>query len=595
MKRRSISSRLFYAYSILILMIILTVVVTTSMVFSNYLIDNSRSNIEKRLSDIEQALQEEIHGVVGLCDEVKREADVRRLLDSYNRDEGWTKSYNNLLNIHNGITETNYVISRLILVNRDLVILDPVYERVLYREAILNSEGFLDFLTGNYSYHFSGAGIFPVDSAKPPGAEDLTIVLHQKLLDENYWLMGYLLAVLRKDRLFGDLWANNRDGLFEGITVFNSSDEAVHREGLEFSSADIGVSFAGIDGDRWFNTEMTGLKGRPEPFLVFIKPVSGVNWFLAGAVPYSVILDERKFIIRYIAVIGAVFIIIAFTVSYFLAGTITRPLFSITEAMHAYDESLVLEPISVAADGELAYLVNVYNRLVSSINRYIENIYEEQEKKKEAELTSLQYELDFLQAQINPHFIHNTLNAIGHQAEKAGNTEIYESLKSFNILLRASISGTSEMIELGEEIELVMNFVNILELRYGTVFSLDVDIDEELYSVEVPKLILQPIVENSIFHGIEPTGREGRIRITAVRAGGCLELTVADDGRGMSGEELAGVLRGETESRQFNRIGIKNVEDRIKILFGEDFGIEIESGENRGTSVMIRIPEEADA
>jgi len=571
-------------------MILLTIVITISLVFSNYLIDNSRNRIEKRLSDIEQSLQEEIHGIVGLCDEIKKDDDVVRLFESYDRDEGWTRSYNNLFKVHKQVTESNYAISRLILINRDLIILDPIYERVLYKEAILNNQGFIEFLQGNYSYYFSNPGTFPIDISKQSGADDLTIVLYQKLLDQNYWLMGYLLAVLRKDRLFNSLWANNQDGLFDEIAVFNGRGEPVHKEDGYFNAFDAGIDFSDIDGDKWIDIEMEVGNNRMESYLVLIKPVSGVNWYLTGVVPYSTILEERKYIISYIVVIGIIFILIAFSVSYFLAGTITRPLFSITDAMHTYDESLQLEPINVEADGELAYLVRVYNRLVSSINRYISNIYEEQEKKKEAELISLQYELDFLQAQINPHFIHNTLNAIGHQAEKAGNMEIFESLKSFNILLRASISGTQEMIELSEELELVKNFINILQLRYGSRFTIDIRIDTGLESLLVPKLILQPIVENSIFHGIEPTGRRGRIEITAERTDDCIILSIGDDGRGMSEAEISEVLDSGAGNRQFNRIGIKNVDDRIKILFGEEYGLRIRSSEGRGTIVSIHMP-----
>jgi two-component system sensor histidine kinase YesM len=586
----SIGGRLFTAYSLLIFMILLTIVVTISLVFSNYLLDNSRRNIDKRLTDIEFLLQEQIHEIVSVCDEVKNNEDVSRLLESYNRDEGWKRAYNNVFNVHGKVLGANYIISRLLLINRNLDILDPIYERVLYREAILNNQGFIDFLQGNYFYHFSSPGIFPIDIEEDSAQDDLTVVLYQKLLDDNFWLMGYLLAVLRKEALFDSLWANNQDGLFEGISVFSSSNKLVHQEGLGFDASAINIDFSKVEQDQWFDLEMVNLEQKTGQFMVFIKPVSGVNWYLTGVVPYSKIFEERNNIIKYIVIIGIIFIIIAFSVSFFLAGTITRPLFSITKAMHAYDESLILEPINVQAEGELEYLVKVYNRLVSNINRYIANIYEEQEKKKEAELISLQYELDFLQAQINPHFIHNTLNAIGHQAEKAGNTEIFESLKSFNILLRASISGTEDLIELSEELELVGNFINILQLRYGSRFSIDMDIETDLEEMMVPKLILQPLVENSIFHGIEPTGKKGKIEIKAFRINNTVEISVKDDGMGIASGEVSSILENSNKARQFNRIGLKNVDDRIKILFGKEYGLKIKSKEGSGTIVSINIP-----
>lgn len=591
MKSKSIRSRLFLAYSILIFFILLTVIVTTSLVFSNFLIDNSRMNIEKRLSDIELQLQEDIHSIVTVCDEVKRNPLLADLLDSWDTAEGWDDSYNELFNIHNQLVGSEYVISRLLLINRDLNVLDPVYERVLYREAILNNRGFTEFLQGDYFYYFSPPGTFPIDMEDSTANDDLTIVFYQKLLDENYWLMGYLLAVLRKETLFTPLWTDNQDGLFEGISVFSSNNELIHKNGKEINAADLNLDFSNIEGEKLFSTELGNGDQGAGRYMVMIKPVSGVNWYLAGIVPYSGILDERKNIISYIVVIGLVFLLIAFSVSYFLAGTITRPLFSITNAMHAYDESLLLEPIAVQAEGELEYLVKVYNRLVSSINRYIENIYEEQEKKKEAELISLQYELDFLQAQINPHFIHNTLNAIGHQAEKAGNLEIFESLKSFNVLLRASISGTQDLISLDEELELVNNFIRILQLRYGSRFSIEFNIAKGMERMMVPKLILQPIVENSIFHGIEPSEKLGKIEIRAERIEDEAVIYVIDDGAGMDSAEIEKIFTNDLQSRQFNRIGLKNVDDRIKILFGREYGVKIDSLKGYGTTVSIHIPE----
>ena len=590
MRSTSIRTRLFTTYSFLIFLILLTLVLAAALVFSNYLVENSRRSIEKRLSDIEFQLQEDIHTIINICAEIKKDQNVSYLLESYSRDQGWLDAYDKTLSLHSQIIDSNYVISRLLLINRDLVILDPVYERVLYREAILNNSGFTEFLQGNYFYHFSSPGIFPIEAESRSVDDDLTIVLYQKLLDENYWLKGYLLAVLRKETLFESIWANNRDGLFDGISVFSSDNELIHKEGVGISTSDIGVDFSRVESEQLFATDLYSGDGASERYMILIKPIAGLNWHLTGIVPYSRIFSELRRVIGFIVLIGVVFIVIAFTVSYFLAGTITKPLFSLTNAMHAYEESLSLEKIDVQADGELGYLVEVYNRLVSNISRYIANIYEEQEKKKEAELTSLQYELDFLQAQINPHFIHNTLNAIGYQAEKAGNIELFESLKSFNLLLRASISGTEDLITLEEELELVDNFVRILRIRYGSKFDVTVRVAEGLENIMVPKLILQPIVENSIFHGIEPAEKHGEIEIRAEAAEGEAVISVKDNGTGITPEEIERIFQSERLTRQFNRIGLKNVDDRIKILFGEEYGVCVSGGSGGGTAVTIRIP-----
>jgi two-component system sensor histidine kinase YesM len=427
--------------------------------------------------------------------------------------------------------------------------------------------------------------------------------------------MGYLLSVMRKDVLFSPLWEADLEDLFTWIGVFNSEGRTVFTEGVE---PDLRAVLTALESRRAGLSGLESGSGRllfnarigSQRYIVTVKPIPRAGWFVVGLSPFSMAMGDLYLAFHSILLIGAGFLVVGILVSYFIARTITHPLAEVTGAMRAFDERGSLEKIGLNIKGELGYLVRVYNKMVESINESIRNIYEEQEKKKEAELRSLEYELDFLQAQINPHFIYNTLNAIGYQAEKAGNTKVYESLRSFNILLKAAVSGIGELVPVHHELTLVENFLLIQRLRYGDRFDVEYVVPRHLLEARVPKLILQPVVENAIFHGIEPSERHGMIRISARCSNDHLVLEVADNGVGFDQADSDGYgfrrtagegsgfdqardrvgVRGDDGKRKFNRIGLANVNERVKILFGSGYGLRVTSRPGEGTKVTIDLP-----
>ncbi|MCK5199999.1 MAG: histidine kinase, partial [Spirochaetales bacterium] len=172
-------------------------------------------------------------------------------------------------------------------------------------------------------------------------------------------------------------------------------------------------------------------------------------------------------------------------------------------------------------------------------------------------------------------------------AQEYGQQELYQSLQAFNTLLRASISGSREMIPLREELALVESFENIQRLRYGESFIVSGSIEESYMNIAVPKLILQPVVENAIFYGEETDGVT-RISITVAVVHGEFIIKVTDNGPGMDIKLIEDVQKDNR--RKFNRIGLKNVDERVKILFGDEYGLSIESAPGKGTTVTISMP-----
>ncbi len=579
MKSFSISQKLTFSYIILIITTVLTIGILISIIFSTQLTEGSKKQLNLRIERISKEIEDQLLKVMKITEEVSGNQEILHRMNMVNTIHN-TIFLNKLRTTIRSTESRSPLIERIILITHNLEILDPVYARSLYSSAILGDDDFVEFLSRKYFYYFAKPGTFPIDNTNDEPINNLTIALYQRLLDDNYWLMGYQISVLNQKMLFSSIWNSNRDQAFSGINIFNERNELLFSNGLSFSPETISknLDYSKLSGNISINIEVNF-----EKCLILVKLLPSVNWFVTGIIPYSTIFKNLNIALQLITLIGILFTIFTGIVSYYIARTITKPLKKIAEAMHFYEKTGNLEKIDIKASEELQYLADVYNKLVYQINNFIRSIYEEQEEKRIAELKSLQYELDYLQAQINPHFIHNTLNAIGFQAEKDGNVIVFESLKSFNILLRAAISGTEELITIKQELNLIKHFIKIQRLRYGETFSVEYIVPQEILKEKVPKLILQPLVENAIFHGIEPSIRKGEIIIRIFKEDYELILEVIDNGVGMD-------TSFKNSKRKFNKIGLENVDERLKIIFGSSYGLSIKSKKGKGTTISVKIP-----
>lgn len=579
MKSFSISQKLTFSYIILIITTVLTIGILISIIFSTQLTEGSKKQLNLRIERISKEIEDQLLKVMKITEEVSGNQEILHRMNMVNTIHN-TIFLNKLRTTIRSTESRSPLIERIILITHNLEILDPIYARSLYSSAILGDDDFIEFLSRKYFYYFAKPGTFPIDNTNDEPINNLTIALYQRLLDDNYWLMGYQISVLNQKMLFSSIWNSNRDQAFSGINIFNERNELLFSNGLSFSPETISknLDYSKLSGNISINTEVNF-----EKCLILVKLLPSVNWFVTGIIPYSTIFKNLNIALQLITLIGILFTIFTGIVSYYIARTITKPLKKIAEAMHFYEKTGNLEKIDIKASEELQYLADVYNKLVYQINNFIRSIYEEQEEKRIAELKSLQYELDYLQAQINPHFIHNTLNAIGFQAEKDGNVIVFESLKSFNILLRAAISGTEELITIKQELNLIKHFIKIQRLRYGETFSVEYIVPQEILKEKVPKLILQPLVENAIFHGIEPSIRKGEIIIRIFKEDYELILEVIDNGVGMD-------TSFKNSKRKFNKIGLENVDERLKIIFGSSYGLSIKSKKGKGTTISVKIP-----
>ncbi|WP_246315122.1 sensor histidine kinase [Paenibacillus foliorum] len=233
---------------------------------------------------------------------------------------------------------------------------------------------------------------------------------------------------------------------------------------------------------------------------------------------------------------------------------------------------------------EVGQLQRTFRVMIQQINELITENYSKQ-------LTIKETQFKALQAQINPHFLYNTLESINWMAKANGQPQISKMVESLGFLLRSSISLKETLITVGEEMDIVMNYITIQKFRFEERLIFEMDISDDVKRLLLPKLTLQPLLENSIHYALESMIEPCFIRIWAHREPGRVLLVVEDNGPGMEEELLNQVRRGEARTRG-SGIGLKNIEERIIIAFGEGYGLQLDSEQGKGTKVSVIIPDE---
>ncbi|MCR5675905.1 MAG: sensor histidine kinase [Lachnospiraceae bacterium] len=215
---------------------------------------------------------------------------------------------------------------------------------------------------------------------------------------------------------------------------------------------------------------------------------------------------------------------------------------------------------------------------------------EEQVRREQTQLRKAEFEL--LQAQINPHFLYNTLDAIVWSAEAGNEKQVVRMVGSLSDFFRMSLGKGREIVSVRDELQHVRSYLEIQQIRYQDILSYGIDVPESLYACQMPKITIQPIVENALYHGIKNRRGGGRISVDAREEGETFHILVSDDGIGMSAERLAEVHHALTDkaSAESAVYGLYNVNERIRLNFGEEYGLSVESTEGAGTTVDIHLP-----
>ena len=290
--------------------------------------------------------------------------------------------------------------------------------------------------------------------------------------------------------------------------------------------------------------------------------------------------------IRIIVILLIIIIIVIFILSRRLSRRITKPVEELCEVTEKFAGGDFSVSYHTDSNDEMQTLAESFNFMVKEIETLVADIHKEQENLKDAELR-------LLQEQINPHFLYNTLDAILWMTEAGENQKAIQIIQELSSFFRISLSKGQSEITIKNEREHVKSYLEIQRYRYQDILDYEIDFDESILEYHIQKLTLQPIVENALYHGIKNKRGKGMIKVLGREENDNIVFSVIDDGKGMNPEELErlrSLIAGHITDDDQSGYGMANVEKRLEMLYGEEYGMTVESEFGEGTTVEVRIP-----
>lgn len=345
----------------------------------------------------------------------------------------------------------------------------------------------------------------------------------------------------------------------DGICKENSVEAASYKDGV-------------------YDEEFEGIRRK-----VIVNTISYTGWKLVGVIPYSLFSHEMINIRYFIGMVILLMAMMLIIINRVVTQRISRPILKLNNSVMEYEAGKKPE-IYIGGSSEIRHLgYSIQSSYEKSEKLMQEIVWEQNERRKS--------ELDALQSQINPHFLYNALDSITWMIEGERNDEAAFMISQLAKLFRISLSKGHTIISVRDELQHAKSYMNIQRIRYKDAFSVTFDVDPELEEYCAVKLTLQPILENSINYGVDPMDDCGEIFIRVKKEDDMLILSVEDNGIGMSQEEVSLLLTDSNRKRKHGSgVGLININNRLQILFGKEYGLLIESEPDEGTRVSIRIP-----
>lgn len=401
--------------------------------------------------------------------------------------------------------------------------------------------------------------------------DNWVISLSQEIQGES----GEHLGVLRIDFRY-DVIEKNLSGLDLGVNGFsfiiNDHGEVVYHKDTGYFENDEKRK------DLIHILQMPMDKLADQLKLVHSYHLENTDWLLVGVASLDSIVRMEHAMIQLMWILGFGMLVAFLWITFFFLGRVTEPIRKLQKAMDQVEENMLEIEVLAVGGLEVENLGRHFNKMMARIRLLLHEVTE-----KEKYLRT--YELRALHSQINPHFLYNTLDTIVWMAEFKDSEKVVAITKALAKFFRLSLTGGADTTTVGNEIDHVRQYLFIQKERYEDKLTYEIHADETILQMEIPKIILQPIVENAIYHGIRPLDGSGKISIFACQRKDDLVFTVKDNGVGFDTAKLA--EEGKKENSHLGSIGIKNVDDRLRLYYGHGYGVSIKSQQGEGTEVTL--------
>lgn len=410
----------------------------------------------------------------------------------------------------------------------------------------------------------------------------------RKIFDmEDGKLMGVMVISLDID-FIDRLNSRLQKEIRSSFTIVDDQDRIIFNSNHDLIGQPFSASFP-LDSSMSTNTErqIVTLDGRD--YILIQTPFEQHEWKSYLYMPVDELAVEGNILKRNLIYIVVILVIFALISSFYLSNLITRPIKRLMKNMTLVEQGKFDNLPDVGSNDEIGLLSVRFEQMSSELKQLVERIYQEQEEKTEAEIRALQ-------AQINPHFLYNTLNSVKWIASMQRSDKIVEMTEALISILRYASKNDDGKVSIREELEYVGHYITIQKVRYYNKIVVVYELDESLLDYPIPKLSIQPLVENAIFHGIAELEDEGTITISVQTSGESdIAIVVTDNGKGMEQEAAEALKQQLLGLKGEESIGLSNVHNRIRRVFGVGSGVSFQSIGGRGSSFVITIPKRKEA
>ena len=308
------------------------------------------------------------------------------------------------------------------------------------------------------------------------------------------------------------------------------------------------------------------------------------GWTVVGCMNMAELTKGSRKAQSIYVIMAIALVCVALLLSNMIARNITMPIQRLRDSMAKVQEGDFSQAdVEVSTENEIGSLTKTFNLMTYRIQELMEQNVHEQEEKRKSEMKALQ-------SQIKPHFLYNTLDSIIWMAEGKKNEEVVLMTASLARLLRQSISNEDELVSVGQEIEYARSYLTIQKMRYKDKLEFCIEVEPEIQSVQIIKLVLQPIIENAIYHGLKYKESKGLLIVRGYEKDGNAVIEILDNGVGMDSTTLSHIFERHKVDYHSNGVGVYNVQKRLKLYYGNDYGMAYKSEPGRGTAAAITIP-----
>ncbi|WP_144550250.1 sensor histidine kinase [Bacillus sp. X1(2014)] len=458
------------------------------------------------------------------------------------------------------------------------------YSQWEYNPSDLFYEDWFKQLSQTKGYESVWIGSQPTMFKSEKKMNPYQISVARTLRDENLKIYGYVIVTIMENKI-SEIFENMNG--HEEMALLDSSNHILSNR----DNTRIGKRFKYSDQLKE-NNYSNIFRISQKNYLIAEHKISFTGWKLVSVIPYKQATNKVNSIFNKVIIVQILFFAIFLVLMAYLLRTITKPISRLGNVADLVQQGDLRIRSKIRSKDEIGRLSESFDLMLDRINEKIQEITATEKRKRKAEL-------DMLQAQINPHFLFNVLNSIRMKVLVKGDKESANMISSLSKLLRMTISKDKETITFHEEIQIVLDFISIMNMRQKEKVNVELAIHEDTNSIMIPRFILQPIIENSIIHGLNQSA--GTIKVNTYWKENEVTIVVEDDGQGMNEDALEHlkrklILSNDTDysiiknKKGFSSLGLSNVYERMYMTFGQDFTMEIKSKIGKGTQVILSIP-----